>query len=91
MIIKKVKHVFFRIEISIFICTLKIQLRDLGGKLTSFKWSGNRYDYLQHPQMLPMFKDHIQTYRHTHTHKLGMKYMPSYICCHHCFISMFVT
>jgi len=80
---------FFRIEISIFICTLKIQLRDLGGKLTSFKCSDNRYDYLQHSQMFPMFKDHIHTYRHTYT--LDIKYMPSYICYHRCFINMFVA
>ncbi len=65
---KKAKHVFYRIEISIFICTLKIQLRDLGGKLTSFKYSDSRFDYLQHPQMLPLFKDYIHTCTHTHKH-----------------------
>jgi len=58
--------VFFRIEISIFICTLKTELRNLEGKLTSFKYSDNRYDYLQHPQMLPMFTDHTHTHTHTH-------------------------
>ncbi len=73
---------FFRIEISIFICALKVQLRDLEGKLTSFKCNDNRYDYLQHPQMLPTFKDN----KHTHIRHQIHAFIYIYICRHHCLI-----
>jgi hypothetical protein len=77
---KKLNMLFFRIEISIFIWALKIQLRDLEGKLTSFKCNDNRHDYLQHPQMLPAFKDN------KHTHIRHQIHAFIYICRHHCLI-----